>query len=98
MLPFSHKDAGEGQRFIVSYDQGRSWSNRVFQLNTGGLYASSVVLQNDTIVTAFSCAADSQSACVERAGMLTILQWQLPAKATVSAGGFFRPLVPYPAR
>ena len=97
VLPFSHKDAGEGQRFIVSYDQGISWSNTVFNLNTGGLYAASVALKNDTIVTAFSCAADPQSACVERAGMLTILQWELPPKATVSAGGFFRPVIPYPA-
>ena len=43
VLPFAHKptvkqpqgNEGYGQRFIVSYDNGTSWSNRIFSLHTG---------------------------------------------------------------
>jgi hypothetical protein len=43
VLPFAHKPTmkqpqgndGYGQRFIVSYDNGTSWSNRIFSLHTG---------------------------------------------------------------
>eukprot|EP01046_Picozoa_sp_COSAG06_P037758 COSAG06_NODE_4293_length_4392_cov_13.850454_1_plen_221_part_00 len=44
VLPFGHKDAGEGQKFILSYDGGRSFSNSVYDLHRGGLYASSVAV------------------------------------------------------
>ena len=72
ILVFSHKDCPHdvpwicnyhhpgnhtrGQRFIVSYTQGQTWSNSIFVLHVGGMYASSVVLRHgddkDTIVTA----------------------------------------------
>jgi len=66
VLPFGHKDAGEGQKFLISYDQGTSWSNSVYDLHRGGLYASSVPTRNGTeIITAYSCTSDAQSLCPE---------------------------------
>tara|TARA_Y100000588_G_scaffold374607_1_gene449829 strand:+ start:495 stop:1769 length:1275 start_codon:yes stop_codon:yes gene_type:complete len=40
-----------GQRFMLSYDSGRTWSRSVYQLFRCGQYARSVVLDDDTIVT-----------------------------------------------
>eukprot|EP01052_Picozoa_sp_SAG31_P047796 SAG31_NODE_9723_length_1237_cov_1.077329_2_plen_292_part_00 len=95
LLVFGHKDAGEGQKFIVSYDNGLSWSNYVYDLHRGGLYASSVAtLDGDAIITAYSCTGDSQSLCPERAGKLTTLRWAPPAFSDVSRGGFFFPVEP----
>ena len=99
VLPFGHKDAGEGQKFILSYDGGLSFSNSVYDLHLGGLYASSVALghgraANATIVTAFSCTGDRQSLCPERANKLTTLRWTPPPEAEVARGGFFYPVVP----
>lgn len=94
LLAFGHKDGGEGQRYILSYDEGASWSNTVFDLHVGGLYASSVALADGTVVTAFACPADSQSACKERAGRLSVLRWRLPPRGLVEAGGFFAPTAP----
>ena len=94
VLAFGHKDAGEGQKFILSYDGkmalslfspctrvanlksilnagGISWSNGVWDLHRGGLYASSVPVGDDEVVTAYSCATDSQSMCPERGGKLS---------------------------
>ena len=64
---FSHKDGWprnasdydgwttkSGQRFIASADSGSTWTQTVWELHRGGQYASSVVLPNRTIVTAFS--------------------------------------------
>lgn len=99
VFAFGHKDAGEGQKFIVSYDNGVSWSNSVRDLHRGGLYASSVAVGEDNeIVTAYSCTTDSQSMCPERGGMLTTLRWKPPAYAEVARGGFFFPVAPDGAR
>ena len=38
VMPFSHKDAGFGQRTLLSYDgHGAWWSNSIYELHTGGL-------------------------------------------------------------
>ena len=50
---------------------GISWSNGVWDLHRGGLYASSVPVGDDEVVTAYSCATDSQSMCPERGGKLS---------------------------
>lgn len=99
VLAFGHKDAGEGQKFTLSYDFGVSFSNTVYDLHRGGLYASSVALSHDhaanaTIVTAFACTGDAQSLCSERTGLLTTLHWTPPPKAEVARGGFFYPVPP----
>ena len=86
ILPFGHKDEGMGQRFIVSYDQGQSWSKAIFDLHKGGMYANSVRLQDDTIVTVFS--AEPHSGGENR---LEALRWKVPPKDVVSQKGFFEP-------
>lgn len=40
-----------GQRFMLSYDCGSSWSRSVYQVYRCGQYARSAVLDDDTIVT-----------------------------------------------
>jgi hypothetical protein len=51
--PFGHKTTAQGmrfgQRFLVSYDEGASWSQTVYELYHGGLYANSVVLDDVTV-------------------------------------------------
>lgn len=85
VLPFGHKHPGHGQRFILSYDLGKTWSNTIFELNKGGLYASSVALKDDTIVTVFQ-ARDREN---NRFSKLTVLRWRVPSREVVSRGGFF---------
>ncbi len=88
VLPFGHKTTAGGkrfgQRFLVSYDEGRSWSRTVYELHHGGLYANSVALDDDTIVTVH----DNRDAG-ERG--LNVLRWKPPPRAEVSRGGFFKP-------
>lgn len=86
ILPFSHKDEGQGQRFIVSYDQGQFWSKAIFELNKDGMYANSTALKDDTIVTVFSVESHSGGKnCLET------LRWKAPPKQVVSQKGFFKP-------
>ena len=40
-----------GQRFMLSYDTGVTWSRSIYQLNPCGQYARSIVLDDDTIIT-----------------------------------------------
>ena len=80
VMPFSHKDKGQGQRFLVSYDEGKTWSRTVYELHVGGMYASSVVLADDTIVTVYA-----------EGGKLGVLRWRVPPRHTVAKGGFFEP-------
>ena len=82
LMPFSHKDKGQGQRFMISYDEGKTWSRTVYELHVGGMYASSVVLDDGTIVTAYA----------ERNGPFTVLRWRVPSRKAVEKGGFFEPL------
>ena len=83
LLPFSHKDEGYGQRFLVSYDEGQTWSKTIYELNKGGMYASSAVLADDAIVTVFQDR--------KRDSKLGVLRWKAPRREEVSKGGFFVP-------
>lgn len=83
LLPFSHKDQGQGQRFLVSYDEGKTWSKTIYDLNKNGMYASSVVMKDGTIVTAYQDR--------KRDSRLSVLRWKAPSKEEVSKGGFFEP-------
>lgn len=87
-LPFCHRagtDTGKGQRVILSYDDGRSWSKAVYQINDFGEYASSVVLDDGTIVTAHDSTGR------EDHGRLHVLKWTPPPRAEVEKHGFFIP-------
>ena len=86
VLPFSRKDGTHGQRFIVSYDRGETWSKAIWELNDCGLYASSVVMPDDTIVTIHDGLRDKASG-----RRLSALRWQAPPKAEVEKYGFFEP-------
>ena len=59
VLPFAHKptvkqpqgNEGYGQRFIVSYDNGTSWSNRIFSLHTGESHSQRLGLRDARLTT-----------------------------------------------
>ena len=88
VLPFGHKTTAMGrrfgQRFLVSYDDGNSWTRTVYELHHGGLYANSVALDDDTIVTVH----DNRDAGDRN---LQVLRWKAPSRAVASQGGFFKP-------
>ena len=86
VLPFSRKDGTHGQRFIVSYDRGETWSKAIWELNDCGFYASSVVMPDDIIVTVHDGLRDKASG-----RRLSALRWQAPPKAEVEKYGFFEP-------
>ena len=86
VLPFSRKDGTHGQRFIVSYDRGESWSKAIWELNDCGMYASSVVMPDDTIVTVHDGLRGKASG-----RRLSALRWQVPPPAVVEQHGFFTP-------
>jgi hypothetical protein len=71
---------------MVSYDRGESWSNGIWQLNDSGMYASSAVMPDDTIVTVHD---GYRGRGTPRA--LCSLRWRLPARADVARHGFFHP-------
>ena len=85
VMPFGHKDAGQGQRFMLSYDDGETWSNALFELNRFGMYAHSVVLDDDTIVTV--CETPRWFQPVK----LHVLRWNVPPRDEVERYGFFMP-------
>ena len=82
ILVFGHKTDGYGQRFMLSYDRGETWSRNVYNLAKGGLYASSVVLKDDTIVTVYHNLKKLTFHC---------LRWRAPSRKEVAKGGFWRP-------
>ena len=75
-----------GQKFMLSYDEGRTWSSAVYVLNSTGEYARSVVLDDDTIVTIHDALRDKASG-----RRLSALRWKAPPKAAVEKHGFFTP-------
>ena len=87
VMPFGYKTEYEGtrfgQRFMLSYDEGRTWSRTVYQLHKGGLYASSVALDDGSILTVHDDRGDTHR--------LTILRWHVPPREVVERGGFFEP-------
>ena len=106
--PGNTSETRVGHEFIVSYDEGFSWSNTIFQLArfdsgghvplTGGLSASSVAYTRGRVLTAFSCAGVGTDSCTasEEPGMLRLLVWTPPPRKEVEPGGFFLP--PQPAK
>ena len=84
VLPYSHKDAGHGQRFIVSYDEGETWSRAIYELNDFGMYASSAALEDDTIVTVHDGWSRTPN-------VLQVLRWKAPPREEVEKHGFFTP-------
>jgi len=87
LLTFGYKTDTRGQRFMLSYDQGETWSRSVFQLHADGQYASSAVLPDDTIVTVIH---DTKGQRVHS------LRWRAPSRDKVETGGFFAPRVVEP--
>jgi len=89
ILVFGHKTDRRGQRFMLSYDEGETWSRTVYNLGIGGLYASSVVLSDGTIVTVSDRSADGGS-------YFQAIRWTPPSRDEVSKKGFWRPRVAEP--
>ena len=73
-----------GQRFLVSYDEGETWSNKVFKLNGTGEYSSTVALSDDTLVTVHDSVPDSPR-------HLSVMRWTAPSRSLVEQYGFFTP-------
>ena len=90
ILVFGHKTDGLGQRFMLSYDEGETWTRCVFQLHSAGQYASSVVLDDETIATIIHSPYDGET------HMLTTLMWRAPSKEEASKAGFWTPRVAEP--
>lgn len=85
VVPFGHKTEQFGQRFLVSYDEGRTWTRRISELGQGGLFASSVVLTDDTIVTAHDNRKNPEGT------YFTVQRWKAPTRQQVATDGFFEP-------
>jgi len=85
ILPFSHKDGTQGQRFIVSCDEGETWSKVVYELNQCGMYARSVALEDGTIVTVHDNASGKAP------NTLGVLRWNAPPHEETEKHGFFTP-------
>ena len=81
-----------GQYFMLSYDEGETWSKAVYQLNRRriGEYARSAALDDDTIITIHDNAGSDRSKANSR-GRLMVLRWKAPDRGDVAPHGFFRP-------
>ena len=88
LMPYSRKDGTNGQRFVVSYDEGRTWSNAIFELNDFGLFASTVALDDDTLVTVHET---HRNVAPNNWVMLHALRWRAPKRSDVEKHGFFEP-------
>jgi hypothetical protein len=88
LMPYSRKDGTHGQRFVVSYDEGRTWSNAIFELNDFGLFASTVALDDDTLVTVHET---QRNVAPNNWVMLHALRWKAPTRSDVEKHGFFEP-------
>ncbi len=81
-----------GQRFMLSYDDGKTWSKAVYQLNATGEYARSVVLEDDTIITVHdNVGSDGSDEVWSGRGTLIVLRWKAPPRKEVEKHGFFTP-------
>jgi len=88
LMVFGHKN-DYGQRFMVSYDEGETWSKTIYDLHTGGMYASSAVLADGTVVTTIDNRPTGGL-------IVTSLRWTPPTFSEVAAGGFWTPNVVEP--
>ena len=77
-----------GQRFMLSYDDGKTWGKVVYQLNSTGEYARSVVLEDDTIITVHDSvhSVDGKGVQPQR---LTVLRWKAPTQKEIQKHAFF---------
>jgi hypothetical protein len=82
-----------GQRFMLSYDEGRAWSKAVYKLHHYGEYARSVALEDDTIVTIHDYVGYKPlcPAVGNRPLRLGVLRWKAPPRKEVEKHGFFTP-------
>ena len=77
---------------MLSYDDGKTWSKAVYELNSTGEYARSVVLEDDTIITVHDNVGSDGSDEVWRGrGTLIVLRWKAPPREEVKKHGFFTP-------
>ena len=74
-----------GQKFMLSYDAGKTWSKRAYRLNGTGEYARSIVLEGETIVTVHDGVGQGER------GNLCVLRWKVPPREEVEKHGFFTP-------
>ena len=77
-----------GQYFMISYDEGKTWSKVVYQLNCTGEYARSVALEDDTIITIHDNVVANK---VGGRGPMIVLRWRVPPREEVKRHGFFTP-------
>jgi hypothetical protein len=80
-----------GQRFMLSYDEGKTWSKTVYSLNGTGEYARSVALEDDTIVTLHDSIGVDYDVKKPRPNRLGVLRWKAPPRKEVEQHGFFTP-------
>ena len=91
LMPHGVKEGLGGQRFVVSYDEGQTWSNAIFELNDAGYFASTVALDDDTLVTVHETP---RGANPNNWVMLHVLRWKAPPRSEVEKHGFFEPRQP----
>ena len=84
LLVFGHKTDGSGQRFMASFDEGRSWSRTVYQLGQNCQYASTVLLTGNRLVSV-------SHRIIDGVGIFHARQWSAPKKTAFSDGGFWTP-------
>jgi len=87
LLVFGHKTDGSGQRFMVSHDEGHSWSRTIFQLGHNCQYASTVLLPGNRLVTV-------SHRIIKGVGIFHARQWSPPGREAARGSGFW---VPRPA-
>ena len=95
-----------GQRFMLSYDNGQTWSRSVYQLYPCGQYARTVVLDDDTLVTVHDhretwnfqgrllrCYDNTIVADGQPVmpKRLGVLRWNAPSRGRTARAGFFTP-------
>ena len=78
-----------GQRFMLSYDCGQTWSRAVYRLHDDGEYARAVALEDDTIVAIHDFGHYMHYGKDD--DRLGVLRFRVPARAEVEKRGFFTP-------
>ena len=104
ILAFGHKDSTQdpttkqwvmyGQRCIVSHDNGRTFSRRIFELHSGSMYAATVALPRATDKLEGQLLVTVCANSTGVAGNLHVLRWFAPNRTEVAAGGYFQPVTP----
>jgi hypothetical protein len=72
-------------RARVSHNEGQTWSPKTYRLSPGHGYAASVVLPDDTIVTALgNTPLNSKGRSVDGKWYAQVVRWRLPPEAAES--------------